>query len=131
MLKGFEHVSLVCSDLDRTLHFYCDLLGFRLVVRRANGNGGEVAFLECAGGGLEIFRPPGNLQEPARQVPRTEVGFQHFALTVDDVDATYRHLVAAGVSFTGPPRDAVNRDILSRTSFCKDPDGVLVEICAR
>ena len=126
MLLGFEHVNMVVSDLDRTLHFYVDLVGFRLKVRKQTGNG-EVAFLETRGAQLEIFRPKETPKTPARLVPRTEAGIGHIALTVDDVEETYRRLSAAGVEFTEKPRLAINKEILYQVAFCKDPDGMLVE----
>ena len=129
MLKGFEHVNLTCSDLDKTLHFYCDLIGFRLVLRTPAAKGGEIAFLACDGAMLEIIRPAEEVQTPARVLPRSEAGLQHLALTVDSVDAMYEKLSAAGVEFTVMPRDAVNTEILRRLCFCKDPDGIRVEFC--
>ena len=50
MLKGFEHMNLTTSDMDRTLVFYRDLLGMREVVRRDIKGGGEIAFVEFPGG---------------------------------------------------------------------------------
>ena len=126
MLLGFEHVNMVVSDLDKTLHFYVDLVGFKLKVRKQTPNG-EVAFLETRGAQLEIFRPKEMPKTPARLVPRTEAGIGHIALTVDDVETTYKRLSAAGVEFTEKPRLAINKEILYQVSFCKDPDGMLVE----
>jgi glyoxylase I family protein len=127
VLLGFEHVNMVVSDLDKTLHFYVDLVGFRLKVRKQTGNGGEVAFVETRGAQLEIFCPKDKPKTPARLVPRDEAGVGHIALTVDDVEATYKRLSAAGVEFTEKPRLAINKEILYQVSFCKDPDGMLVE----
>jgi glyoxylase I family protein len=127
VLLGFEHVNMVVSDLDRTLHFYVDLVGFRLKVRKQTPNGGQVAFIETKGAQLEIFQPKEKPRTPARLVPRDEAGIGHIALTVDDVDETYRRLSAAGVEFTEKPRLAINKEILYQVAFCKDPDGMLVE----
>src|ERR1700722_13559779 len=84
MLLGFEHVQFTCSDMDKTLHFYCDLVGFKLIVRRKTDGGGEIAFIECNGGSqLEIVQPGSDVQTPVEPLPRTEVGIKHFALVVD------------------------------------------------
>ena len=45
MLIGFEHVGMTCGDLDRTIDFYCGLLGLTLALRKKNDRG-EMAFLE-------------------------------------------------------------------------------------
>ena len=89
MLLGFEHVNLVASNMDRTLAFYVGLLGLTLRVRRRTDSGGEVAFVDTPGGGMEIVSPPGPVATPARLVPRTEAGIGHIAFTVDDVDAEF------------------------------------------
>ena len=132
MQLGFEHVQFTCSDMDKTLHFYCNLVGFRLIVRREMPDGGEIAFIECNGGAqLEIVRPAGDVRTPVDALPRTEVGIKHFALVVDDIDEMYRRLSAAGVEYPIPPRDAINSDMIRRTSHSKDPDGVVVEFVER
>lgn len=133
MLLGFEHVQFTCSDMDKTLKFYCDLIGFRLVVRRTMDSGDEIAFLEITGGGpqLEIVKPAGKIQTPVDALPRTEVGIKHFALVVDNVDEMYKRLTAAGVEYTVLPRDAINKDMIRRTSHSKDPDGIVVEFVER
>jgi glyoxylase I family protein len=118
--------------MDKTLHFYCDLVGFKLIVRRKMDAGGEIAFIECDGGAqLEIVQPAGEAKGPVNPLPRNEVGIKHFALYVDNIDAMYKRLSAAGVEYTIPPRDAMNKDMIRRTSHSKDPDGVIVEFVER
>jgi glyoxylase I family protein len=132
MLKGFEHVNLTCSDLDKTMTFYRDLLGMREVVRKPAAAGGEVAFLAFpAGGMLEIFCPAGPVATPARELPLDEAGIRHLALAVENVDAAFAMLTAAGVTFTEKPRDAINKEIVKRLAFCLDPDGVSIELTER
>ena len=36
LLRGLHHVTLICSDADRTAGFYRDLLGMRLVEQTVN-----------------------------------------------------------------------------------------------
>jgi glyoxylase I family protein len=132
MLKNFEHVGMTVSDLDRTLRFYCDLIGFRLLVRRTAPGGTEVAFIEAPGGAqLELVRPPGDIARPARPVANTEAGIRHVTFAFDDLDRTFAGLVAAGVTVIEKPRDAVNRDMLARVAFVLDPDGIVVELVQR
>ena len=131
-MLGFEHVQFTCSDMDKTLHFYCDLVGFKLIVRRTMEGGGQIAFIECDGGAqLEIVQPAGEVETPVDVIPRSKVGIKHFALYVDNIDDVYKRLSAAGVEYTIPPRDAMNKDMIRRTSHSKDPDGVVVEFVER
>jgi len=131
LLQHFEHVGMATGDLDRALAFYVDLLGMELVLRknvRAAG-GPEVAFLAINGVMvLEILKPSGEMTGPARDLPNSEVGIRHIALSFENIDATYERLLAAGVVSVEKPRDAYNREILARVAFVKDPDGNIVEL---
>ena len=51
-LVGFEHVGMTSGNLDRTIAFYCDLLGLTLALRKKNERG-EMAFLDTGSGMLE------------------------------------------------------------------------------
>ena len=31
MIKGIHHIAISASDLERSMHFYCDLLGFEKI----------------------------------------------------------------------------------------------------
>jgi glyoxylase I family protein len=61
----------------------------------------------------------------AQDEPDRKTGFVHLAFQVDDVDATYRELVAKGVQFFIEPRSAIS-DI--RMAFFRDPDGNPLEL---
>jgi glyoxylase I family protein len=132
MLRGFEHVQFTCSNMDRTLQFYCDLIGFQRIVRRTMEGGSEIAFIECNGGAqLEIVQPAGDVAGPTRAVPRSEAGIKHFALNVDSVDAIYDRLHGAGFEFSAVPREATFKTLLNRLCVVRDPDDVHVEFNER
>ena len=131
MVQGFEHVGMVSSDLDKTIAFYCGLLGLKEILVKRTGEGGRIAFLEIGGVMLEIVEPAAGASTPAREVPMSEAGIRHITFRVDDVDAIYERLRAAGVEFTIPPRQAVNVELIRRVAFCRDPDGIVVEFLER
>jgi len=131
MVQGFEHVGMVSSDLDRTIAFYCGLLGLKETLVKRTGEGGRIAFLEIGGVMLEIVEPAGGAKTPAREVPITEAGIRHITFRVEDVEAIYETLRDAGVEFTVPPRQAVNAELIRKVAFCKDPDGIVVEFLER
>lgn len=127
-LLGFEHVGMACGDLERTLGFYCGLLGLRLVLRKPQGQG-ELAFLGAGGGMLEIFAP-GPLDR-ARDLPPQAAGVRHITFAFDAIDPLVARLTAAGVEIHEQPRPAHNTELLRRVAFCRDPDGLLVELVER
>jgi glyoxylase I family protein len=127
MLMGFEHVGMTVGNIDRSLHFYVELLGFTLVVRRRGRNGDEIAFLDCDGVMLEMICPAtGALM--AEDIALGRAGLRHLTLRFDDVDEIYGKLEAEGVVMVEPPRLAHNRDIVNKVAFCRDPDGIMIEL---
>ena len=129
-LLGFEHVGMTSGDLDRTIAFYCDLLGLRLVLRKPSGQG-EVAFLDAGGGMLEIFAQPGQTIERARDVLPHEAGMRHLTFAFDDVDAIFATLEASGAPIVERPRPAHHTEMIARVAFVRDPDGIIVELIER
>lgn len=132
MLKGFEHVGMTVSNIDKSLNFYVDLLGLKLTVRRRGQDdfGFEFCFLDAGNGMLEIMGPAtGALQ--AEDVAAGRAGLRHLTFCFDDIDTLYRRLEEAGVELVEAPREAYNRDIVDKVAFCRDPDGILIELCER
>lgn len=115
------HVHLKVSDLDRSVAFYRDVLGFIVTVRR----GTQVAFL-AAGDyhhhiGLNTWDSAG-----AAPGPRRAPGLYHAAFlypTEADLARVYRSVMAAGHSLTGWADHGV-----SRALYLDDPDGNGVEL---
>ena len=127
MVQGFEHVGMTSSNLDRTIAFYGGLLGLKEILVKHTGEGGRIAFLETGGVMLEIVELGAWIETPAREVPVTEAGIRHITFRVEDVEAVYETLRAAGVAFTVAPRKAANAELIRKVAFCKDPDGIIVE----
>jgi glyoxylase I family protein len=129
VLRGFEHIGITASDLDRTIDFYCGMLGLTLVLRKTQADGSEVVFLDAGGGMLEFFGRAG--VERSRDVPRTEAGIRHLTLAFDDIGETVARLAATGVPVDLEPRPASNTELLKRIAFVRDPDGIQVELVER
>jgi len=129
-LRGLEHVGMTSGDLDRTIAFYCGLLGLTLAVRKAT-EFGEMAFLDTGAGMLEIFAPRAPEVGRFRDIPPHEAGMRHLTFAFDDIGVVFDRLVAAGVDIVQQPRDAINRQLLKRVAFVRDGDGILVELVER
>lgn len=146
-LKRISHLNVNCTSLERSLHFYCDLLGLvRLVHTTADpqpgaalGFAGDVvwdAWLCCDARGydgvaidlLEWKTPrPTGRPHSAANAP----GFSRIALTVCDLDARYRALVEAGIECLSPPvesRFGTGPRDTSPIVLCRDPDGTTIEL---
>jgi glyoxylase I family protein len=137
-----DHVSVTVSDMDRSLGFYCDLLGLKEVERhRLEGEtiskmaGKPDVIMEVVR--LEAPETPGvmlDLQQyvtPESKVSDAQLGdvaHSHFCFGVPDVWAAYRDLKAKGVEFVSEP---VSFDLewgIVYVVFFKDPDGFVLEL---
>ncbi|PAW76147.1 MAG: hypothetical protein B9S32_16135 [Verrucomicrobia bacterium Tous-C9LFEB] len=148
MTHSIDHLNLVVRDLETTVRFYRDLLGFQQTNRATlqgdwidavaglPGIQAEVVFLELPGNGPRIevlqYLTPIGQNLPANSLANT-FGLRHFALRISDMTATVARLRAAGVQFVGNPVE-VPAGILKgsnvRKTLCyfHDPDGVLLEL---
>ena len=127
-----EHVAISVSDLDRTVAWYGETFGFTEVGRSDKPDlGARVALLRLGDHLIEVFAPyePLPLPEGESRLRSSlqRLGTKHMALVVDDVVAAYEQLKVRGV-------DLETEVVAGRTSkyfFCRDPDGILIEVIQR
>lgn len=129
MAIALEHVGMTCGNIARTIAFYCDLLGLKLILRKGDERG-EYIFLDTGNGMLEIACPVADVAR-SRDVPPHEAGMRHLTFAVDSVDDVFATLEAAGVPVIEHPRPAFFTEVLRRVAFVRDPDGILVELVER
>lgn len=144
LIQGLDHVSVTVSDLEVSVRFYRDILGFDLVARQTGDPSYlgpitgypnvrlEAAFLEMPGGiALELFQfshPAGRAHDPETFHPLAS----HICLAVRDVGRLWEELGRAGVAFRSPPivvSSGVNKGGIS--CYLRDPDGYTIELYQR
>ena len=115
------HVHLKVADLERSLHFYRDVLGFELQQRF----GTQVAFISAGGYhhhiGLNTWESKGGSPPPTGTT-----GLYHVAIlypTRASLADALRRLVAAGIELDGSADHGV-----SEALYLRDPDGNGVEL---
>lgn len=115
------HVHLKVADLERSLGFYCDLLGFDLITTY----GDEAAFVSAGGYhhhiGLNTWYSKDALPAPTRAA-----GLFHVAIlypTRKDLAAMLQRLVDAGY-----PIDGVSDHGVSEAIYLHDPDRNGIEL---
>ncbi|MGV8872812.1 MAG: VOC family protein [Rhodococcus sp. (in: high G+C Gram-positive bacteria)] len=138
MILGFHHTGISTPDLDRLQAFYVDHLGFSVADGGQWEKGREdldaiVGFddsvarfvmLWTGNTHLELFEYTNPIPRPADPELRAcDHGITHICLDIEDVDAEYERLKAAGVEFTTPPITVFG----VRTTYGKDPDGNILE----
>ena len=129
MITAIDHLNIVVADLDRSVRFYTELLGFRLIkeaqlegewidrIVGLKGVKGQVAY---------VVAPAGE--------PRIELlHYESPTMRVDDIAAMTATLRAAGVDVLSDPvkvpHGVVNHDQGEKTLvYFRDPDGVVLEL---
>jgi glyoxalase family protein len=126
-IQGLHHITLGCSDAQRTIRFYTEVLGLRMIKLTVNFDDPDMYHIYFGdergspGTAITFFEWPG--------VPRGSVGIggtHHVALQVRDASALLkwkRRLEGLGIQVTGP----IDRRYFTSLSF-QDPDGTQLEI---
>lgn len=126
-MHGTGLVNLYTRDIEASIRFYEDLLGFSETFRTPKEGIPEHVEFELGG-----FKVGLGTVEAARRVHGVEPapGSPAMVLVVwtDDVNRAFDELVAAGVPVVQPPHDTSNNN---RNALLSDPDGNLVEIVAK
>ena len=146
--KGVSHIAVCVADLDRSLHFYRDLLGLTVrmhttqqMARRPGAESAEmyqkpresrtVANVyfddpETTQPFLVLTSHPGSDVE-GEPIKLDQIGISHISFEVEDVRAYAEELMAKGVPLAGTLEDFTSDQGVMRTFFVYDPDGILVQ----
>jgi glyoxylase I family protein len=138
-LQRLTHVGICVSDMERSLHFYRDCLGFRHehelrvagepsdTLLRLRDVDLHAVYLARDGVRIELLRfasPPG---PPPRPRPLNALGLTHLSFRVLDLEATLAALRAAGERVL---EETVIRfpEFQSAAGMVIDPDGQPIEL---
>jgi glyoxylase I family protein len=123
-VQGIHHVAFICRDVEETIRFYQEFLGFPLVelVENRDYQGSSHFFFDIGNGNLlGFFDFPGYEHPPFTE---TLGGLQHLAISISPqhYDAAKKKLDEAGVDYLGPDRGVED------SMYFRDPNGVQVEL---
>ena len=122
----YLHTMVRVSDLDKSLHFYCNLLGLVQVSRKDNEQGRYTLVFLAAPGDVEQARVnKAPLVELTYNWDAEDYGgarnFGHLAYRVDNIYQTCQRLLDGGVTINRPPRDG-------HMAFVRSPDNISIEL---
>ena len=115
------HTRYRVNDLERTVKFYCEVLGLEEVKRHQSPRGSELVFLRAPGSEelIEItFFPAG---DPVQVQP----DLTHLAFEVDSLAAFAQHLAKHGLKFSDGP---VTSSSGTTFAFIDAPEGYEIEL---
>ena len=141
MIKAIRHTGLVVRDINRSIAFYRDMLGFS-VVKQMKESGPYIekvvgipdAVLEWSklrapdGSLIELiqYQTPVTRSSAVDNAPSDKFGCSHIALTVSDIESCYRKLIDKGLNCKSVPQ--LSPDGLVKVMYCHDPDGIILEL---
>jgi catechol 2,3-dioxygenase-like lactoylglutathione lyase family enzyme len=141
MEPTFSHFGICVSDLDRSLRFYCDALGFEKAEHHAIGSEfaqlmdfPEVAvtsqFIRRGTTAIELlaFSQPAPFGDGRRR-PVNQLGLTHLSFRVSDVEAVATRVEELGGTWVRSSRTSID---LGGTPlefvYCTDPDGTRMDL---
>jgi catechol 2,3-dioxygenase-like lactoylglutathione lyase family enzyme len=135
-----DHTGFTVTNLERSLAFWQDVLGFELSHRAHHTGdlasevtgvpGAEISLAVLKGYGhkielLEYHAPPNRKRVDIRPC---DVGSVHVALTVDNLDAVLSAIAASGWNAVGQPQILkTGPNAGKRIVYVRDPDGTTIE----
>ncbi len=143
--NGVSHIAVGVRDMDASLGFYRDLLGFEVIRDEVQSTQGtvlpalykephdqrRVATLYWKKGPYEAFLVLSeHSDKPASGEPikLDQIGIHHYAFWVENLPRVYEELKARGADFVVPPTVTKTTDGNFNSAFLRDPDGILVQL---
>ena len=139
MNYSVRHVGITVRDMEKSLKLYRDYFQFEVVWdeieqgKFIDGLSGidnivvrTVKLKDERGGMIELLEYESHPQPLETLRPIVDIGVSHFAMTVDNLDKTYKDLLDMELIFNEKP--AISPDGGAKVCFCRDFDGTLIEL---
>ena len=122
-ITGYAHVAIKVSDLQRSLDFYVNKLGFAEMMRlhKDDGNVWLVYLRITDDQYLEVFPDAETDRAPGWNAN----GMNHMCLAIDDIKSFVAEVEAAGIALLMPLKLAVDGNW---QAWIEDPDGNRIEL---
>jgi glyoxylase I family protein len=135
----FSHIGICVSDLERSLLFYRDALGFVEVSRLEMKGAVTERLLDIPGGEIQavylklgatlielLFYPYAGHQSAASPRPMNKLGLTHLSLVVADLSNVAMAVEHSGGTLLDQTR--IEHDGVTMAMFILDPDGMRIEL---
>ena len=124
MLQAVHHIAIICSDIQRSKHFYTHVLGLTIQqeIYRAERDSYKIDLALNGTYVIELFSFP---KPPARPSRPEALGLRHLAFTVNQIEEAVKRIEALGI-----PCEPIRVDPHTgkRFTFLEDPDHLPIEL---
>ena len=123
-LNKVHHIAIICSDYQRSLHFYTHVLGMRVLAEHYREERLSYKTDLALGNDyvIELFSFP---SPPSRLTHPEATGLRHLAFEVEHFDESVSELDALGIHHEPMRTDEYTG---KRFLFFQDPDGLPIEL---
>ena len=135
-----NHTGLTVSDIDGSIEFFRDVLGFKttevmvhkggMVERLTGVDGAEVriAFVDLPGHKIELLQYVKPDDRKVSDLRNCDTGAFHIALEVDDIEAAIEAVEPSGfVAYSEPQTVPEGPRKGNRNVYLRNPDGIAIE----
>ena len=132
MIKTIDHIGILVNDMQKSVEFYTNVLGFSVSRKIEMEKAGlSAVFIEKDGSKIELMKCRG------RNVPKRSKGIEidaggnsipindHITFSVDDIETTVTQIKEKGFVFHLEP---IQLEGGMKLAFFKDHDGVVIEL---
>jgi catechol 2,3-dioxygenase-like lactoylglutathione lyase family enzyme len=122
LIKGIGHLGLIVKDMEKSLHFYCSILGLQKAFEIHDDHDKPwIVYIKVSEGQfIELFY--GGAHKP--QEVENQIGFHHLCLEVHDIYEMANHLKQNGITLDIEPARGKAHNL---QCWAKDPDGNRIE----
>lgn len=127
-----DHIAIVVKDLEATIAFYTQTLGFAPVYRETIADQGvEAVGLEAGDSIIELLRPLDEESPIAKFRGEAATRLHHTAYRVENLESSLADLRSKGVRLIDEhPRKGAHGNLIAFL-HPKSTGGVLIELCQR
>ncbi|MDJ0555828.1 MAG: VOC family protein [Microcoleaceae cyanobacterium MO_207.B10] len=123
-IKKINHVAIICSDYEKSKHFYVNILGFDIIQEtlRKERNSYKLDLQVGNSDRIELFSFP---SPPKRLTQPEACGLRHLAFEVDNIQEVVDYLKSQNIEVENIRIDEITGKLFT---FFPDPDGLPLEI---
>ncbi len=140
IVKNIRHIGIVTKNIKKSIWFYEKILGFKVKIKMiergnitdklTNLKNTKIKTVKLKSKNskvmIELLEFKKKKKRENEEYNISRIGASHFALTINDLEKTYKFLKRKGIRFICKP--ILSNDKKVKLTFCRAPEGTLIEM---